>query len=372
MSDAQQVEAVPIEEGMATLTGAERWLADARAKVAALAASYSSPGEIEGPKDFKGAKDTRAGINRDIKELDAQRKAATRQMEDALRDFREGVKDVLEPLTDLEAEYKSAIDAYEERWQAQRREELRAEYEDFAPDLVPLVPFDRLLALRGCEPKKKWVAHSMGAEAAKAAMRAAVEAIGADERTLEASVDAEDLEDAKSDLFTTLDLGAAIRNAMARAEQRERVRRLEEERRRREEEQRRIEAEMAERRAQQERERREREEAARRAAALIEEADPAVTAHAAGGSVFVADNPAPAPVPYEPPEILQAPPAMSVGERAAVASGTPKAGEVPEYVFCGYGTRAQAEAFEVWCQAQGVGRRLKMPTGGTPWKLTRR
>jgi hypothetical protein len=45
---------------------------------------------------------------------------------------------------------------------------------------------------------------------------------------------------------------------------------------------------------------------------------------------------------------------------------------VPEYVFCAYGTRAQAEAFVAWCEAHGIARRVKMPTGGALWKLAKR
>ena len=376
MDEVEQVEATTIDAELGILSRSEMWLADARGRVAALAAQYPAPAEIETERAYKDAKANRAAARKDAKELDDERKRMTRDMDDALKRFRADVKDVLTPLTELDAAYKEALDAYEERWANERLAELSEEYEGYAPDLMPLVPMERLLALRGSERGKAWLARGTTLAAAKAAMLAAIDQVAADEQTLADSVDPEDLEAAKADLFTTLDLGSALRTARARADQRERVRRLEEERRRREEEQRRIEAEMAERRAQQERERQEREEAARRAAALVEEADPAVTAHAAGGSVFVADSPepAPAPMPYEPPAIIErpAPPAPDpMRAHIAESMGQPAPGQVPPYLMCCYGTAADAEAFKAWCAGRGVKPTVR-PTGGRIHRITAR
>lgn len=345
--EALQVEATTIDAELGILSRSEMWLADARGRVAALAAQYPAPAEIETERDYKDAKANRAAARKDAKELDDERKRMTRDMDDALKRFRADVKDVLTPLTELDAAYKEALDAYEERWAKARLVELSEEYEAYAPDLMPLVPMERLLALRGSERGKAWLARGTTLAAAKAAMLAAIDQVAADEQTLADSVDPEDLEAAKADLFTTLDLGSALRTARARADQRERVRRLEEERRRREEEQRRIEAEMAERRAQQERERQEREEAARRAA----EQEPA---------------PAPAPVPYEPPAIIErpAPPAPDpMLAHISESMGQPAPGQVPPYLMCCYGTAADAEAFKAFCALRGMKPTVR-PTGG--------
>ena len=374
MAEVHQVEATTIDAELGILSRSEMWLADARGRVAALAAQYPAPAEIETERAYKDAKANRTSVRKDASQLDAERKAMTREMDDALKRFRADVKDVLTPLTELDAAYKEALDAYEERWAKERLAELSEEYEGYAPDLMPLVPMERLLALRGSERGKAWLARGTTLAAAKASLCAAIDQVAADEQTLADSVDPEDLEAAKADLFTTLDLGSALRTARARADQRERVRRLEEERRRREEEQRRIEAEMAERRAQQERERQEREEAARRAAALIEEADPAVTAHAAGGTVFVADRPEPAPIPYEPPAIIErpAPPAPDpMRAHIAEAMGQPAPGQVPPYLMCCYGTAADAEAFKAWCAGRGIKATVR-PTGGRIHRITAR
>jgi hypothetical protein len=50
----------------------------------------------------------------------------------------------------------------------------------------------------------------------------------------------------------------------------------------------------------------------------------------------------------------------------------PDAGEVPPYVFCGYGTKAQAEAFRTFCETRGVARYTVVPSGGHQYKLSRR
>lgn len=368
MSDIQQVEATTIDAELGTLSRAEHWLADARGRVAALAAQYPAPAEIADERGYKDAKSNRASARKDAKQLDDERKAMTREMDDALKRFRSEVKDVLVPLTELDAAYKQALDEYEERWAQERLEELRATYEEYAPDLMPLVPMERLLALRGSERGKAWLARGTNIMAAKAALTAAIDQVASDEQTLAGSVDPEDLEAAKADLFTTLDLGAALRTARARAEQRERVRRLEEERRRREEEQRRIEAEMAERRRQQEEERRrleleriERErESQDELAALIEDADPAVTARAIGGSVFVADR---APAFYEPPAIIEQPAPDPMRSHIAEAMGQPAPGQVPPYLMCCYGRQADADAFKAFCEGRGMKATVR-PTGG--------
>ena len=335
MTETIDVAAEVIEDGLSPLSRAEQWLAGARGRVAELAAQYKVPETIADERAYKDAKASRASVRKDAAELDAERKAMTRAMDDALKRFRGDVKGVLEPLTDLDAAYRAALDEYEARWGAERRATLQEAYDEYAPDLVPLVPLDRLVARFGTEPKKGWLNRSTNVEAAKAGLRGAVDSIAAGEQTIEGAVGPEDLEAAKADYFSTLDLGQAIAGAQARAEQRERVRRLEEERRRREEEYERMRAEA------------ERLEALRRA----EEGQR---------------------IPYEPPAIIgrPAPEPPGIAEQVAIATNAPAPGAVPEYVFCGYGTAAQAEAFMEFCAREGVERRVKVPTRGRQYKLT--
>lgn len=311
MSEPIEVEATTIDEGISPLARSERWLADARDRVAELAAQYRVPDEITTDRAYKDAKAARASVRKDAAALDAERKAMTRELDDALKRFRSEVRGVLEPLTDLDEAYKAALGAYEEQWAAQRRLELLEAYEEYAPDLMPLVPLDRLIERWGSERGRAWLNRSTNVVAAQDALRAAIDQVAADERALQGTVDPEDLEAAKAELFHTLDLGAAMRAAQLRAEQRERVRALEEERRRREEEYRRIAA---------------------------EEPEP------------------------EPSPLLQ---------HVAETAGQPDAGEVPPFIMCCYGSRADADAFRLWCERRGVKATVR-PTGGAVHTIARK
>lgn len=366
----EKVEAAIIEEAISPLARSEQWLAQARARVTDLAAQYRVPEEILTDKDYKDAKASRTAVRKDAKELDDERKRMTREMDDALKRFRSDVNGVLEPLTELDAAYKEALDAYEERWGQQRRRDLEEAYEEYAPDLMELVPLDRLISRYGSERGKGWLNRSTNVEAAKADMRAAIDAIAQGEQTLERSVAEEDLEVAKAHFFSTLDLGQAIQTAQARADQRERVRRLEEERKAREEAYRRtLEAERAAKEA----------EAARKAEEERQRAEREA-----------ANKPAPEPreapkVPYEKPTLLSRdeaaaewaattpdmPVPNALREHIAGAMGQPDPGKVPPYLMCCYGTQADADAFRVWCQQRGVKATVK-PTGGRVYRITAR
>lgn len=355
MAETTKVDAEIIEEGISPLSKAELWLAEARGRVSELAAQYRVPEEIADEGAYRDAKASRAAVRKDAAELDAERKRMTREMDDALKRFRADVKGVLEPLTELDAAYRAALDEYEARWGAQRRAELQEAYDEYAPDLVPLVPLDRLVTRYGSERGKGWLMRSTNVEAAKAGLRGAIDSVAAGEQTLEAAVDPDDLEGAKADFFATLDLGRAITDAQARAAQRERVRRLEEERRAREE---------AARAA------REAAEAARAAqddqaptegqtAPQIAPQRPVDT-----GSV-VSREEAAALWEQTTPNM----PKPGIVEQVAIAMGTPAPGEIPEYVFCGYGDRAQAEYFVEFCRRNGIERFYKGQTHGRQYKL---
>lgn len=355
MAETTKVDAEIIEEGISPLSKAEQWLAGARDRVAELSAQYRVPEDIADERAYRDAKASRAAVRKDAAELDSERKRMTREMDDALKRFRTDVKGVLEPLTELDAAYRAALDDYEARWSAQRRAELQEAYDEYAPDLVPLVPLDRLITRYGSERGKGWIMRSTNVEAAKAGLRGAIDSVAAGEQTLEAAVDPEDLEGAKADFFATLDIGRAIADAQARAAQRERVRRLEKERRAREE---------AARAAQ---------EAAE--AARIERDDQAPTEghtapqnapqHPVNTGSVVSREEAAALWEQTTPNM----PKPSIVEQVAITMGTPGADEVPPYVFCGYGTRAQAEAFAEFCRLNGVRRFYKGQTHGRQYKL---
>ena len=344
MSDAEQVAAEVIEDAISPLSKAELWLAGARERVAGLAAWYHVPESIETDREFKDIKSARSSVRRDASELDAQRKAMTREMEDALKAFRADVKGVLEPLTDLDAAYKALIDDYDARWGADRRQELQEAYDEYAPDLVPLVPLDRLVARYGSDKGKVWLNRSTNIEAAKAGLRGAIDSIAQCEKTVEAAVDPDDAEAAKADYFATLDVGQAIANAQARSEQRERVRILEEERRRREEEYQRIMDAAPERQS----------------------PAPPIT----GEPQPVEPTTVVTPSELERMRAQTSPQAMR--DEIIANMAMPDPGRVPEYAVALYCDLRQANELVTFCQQHGITRYIKVPTHGRRYKLTAR
>lgn len=353
-----EAEAQIIDDGLTPISKAERWLATARETVAEKAAQYKPPETIEDGKQFADAKRARAACRRDAKELDDQRKAMTRQLEDALKEFRTQVKDVLTPLTDLDAEYKRLVDDYEAALKAQRLAELAEAYEDYAPDLGPLVSFDKLLERYGHERGKDWTLLGTNIEAAKEDLYKRVGDIAEAEATIDGlDLPADDAEATKAEYFRTLDLQAALNLARERREQRERVAQLEAERKAREEERRRREQEAEEARLAAEEERRRQRiaelEAAREAAkqqppAPIETGSVVTPAEFEALKAQTEGTPAPEPTAPVPMPSTPAP---------------------ASWVFAGYGNEAQKEAFIEFCQRAGIGRHAEVPTNGRDYVL---
>ena len=311
-----EVRPEPIEVDLTALSASEEWLAQANERAEQLAEQYR-PHDIVGEADYKASRKARADARKDIARIEAERKSMTDAIERAVRDFKDGAKLALEPLTGIDRGYAQKLREYEERWRTMRQVELEVEYEAIAPDLVPLVPFATMLARYGQDKGKAWLNRSTNVEAAKNMLADAVEAIAEGERTVDELVDDEDREATKARYFETLDLQATLAEARRAKEQRERVRRLEEERRAREERAR-LAREEAERRAAAEEAARAEAKRTARAAALeaeyageTEQEGPAA-GHDAHPANRMPTEPAPvppAPIPYAKPAIIPAPPA---------------------------------------------------------------
>lgn len=378
MSEVIELEAEPIEEGIEPLQGLRLTLSELAQRANALAAEYA-PRYIEGEEDYAQSKRERSGLRkaRDLIQLDF--KAVVDPIRDMLAEADSQRRAALAEVDAKEAAYASEVKGYEERWKSARRAALAEEYADFAPDLVPLVPFAALMDRYGRDKGAQWDARSMTEAKAADLMRKAVEQVAEAERTIEAMVAPEDREAVKAGFFASLDLQRALTDAAQRAEQRERVRRLEEERRAREEEARR-QAEEAER---------QRQEAEKVAQAAREAAEAALAAQTAqvptiehNGPQIGSERPSGLVTHMTPAEYVAECEAMGtpvtestrqrlLGEMATLA-GMPKENETPAYVFAGYGTKAQAEAFVEWCDRAGVRRRTKLPTNGKQYKLSAR
>lgn len=215
-----------------TTSGADRWLAERRDRVAAIAEEYATAQDaLSTADDYRQAKRTRAALRKEIAAIDAERKAMTRDVEEAVRRFRDGARDVLAPLSDLDARYRALVEGYEEAVVGRRRMDMAEAYRDMAPALAGLVPFGRLCDAFAEEGR--WFRFSTKDQAAMEDMEARVSAIAEGERTVRAMPWAsdEDRDAAVSRFFEVLDVGRAVADVQAEAERRARVRELEEARR---------------------------------------------------------------------------------------------------------------------------------------------
>lgn len=361
MSETIEVEATTLDNELAQTSDLDQLVADITMRAAHLAGEYM-PVEIMDEDAYRQSKRDRSAARKDIAELKGAYDQRMRAIKDAIKDADARIKAALEPLALIDGGYKREVDAYEARWKSQRLAGLAEAYADYAPDLVALVPFDRLRARFGNEKGKQWDARSLTDMQAEAAMQQAVQVIANDERTIDSTpYDEQDKAALKADYFQTLDLSGSLRRTQEAKDQRERVARLE-------------------------RERKEREELARRIAEQRQ-----AEQEAAQQAMPLGPEQAPEPQPAPPKPIIDTHTQMTADEyqaelaamgtpltskqtivqSAAVRAGSPAPGEaIPDYVFCGYGNAAQAEAFIDFCNRAGVRRRVKTLTHGLAYKLS--
>jgi len=315
-----------IETDMAPLSGADKWLTKARKRVAETAAQFNAY-EINDSSTLAQAKRERASIRRDIEEIDNDRKTMTRVIDDAVKRFRADTKDVLRPLTQLDAEYKAQIDAYGERRIQRKMQELNETYVELAPFMAtpsddgrPLVTFDRIVETYGMGQRgKKWALAGTSVEDARNQLIEALKEIQESEAVITSTVAPEDVDVARSIYFDTLDLTATLREVENRKRQRQRLEALEADRRA-----------MAEYEAMRNDDERD----------VADSAEPEPT-----------PEPTPMPTPEPAPE-----PVVARDEG--------------QWVFAGYGTKSQADKFIAWCELHGVTRKVAQPTNGYDYRLS--
>lgn len=215
------------------LAAADKFLSSAVALIAKREkAGDLIPYEVTSEELYAQAKRDRASIRQDIAALDAERKSLTKAIDDVLASFKARSKTTLAPLSETEQHLKEQINAWDLGRQARRRAHLEEFYEDFAPDLVPLVPFEKLEEVYSCaDPKRKWYLKSTGDKAAEESLEAAVKEIADKEQSIGLlPYSAEVKKEVKQLFFSTLDLAEAIRQVQKAQEQREHLEALERER----------------------------------------------------------------------------------------------------------------------------------------------
>lgn len=328
----EEVEATIIEADVLPLSGADKWLAETREKVQRVADGHHAY-EISDSKELAQAKRERTEIRRDITDIDNERKALTRALDDAVKRFRTDVKDVLKPLTELDEAYKAEIDAYADRKVAEKRAMLEETFRECAPlmaepseDGRALVRFDTILERYGMgQLGDKWLNASTNIQKAKQQLIQALQQIQENEAIIRDTVAPDDVDVARAIYFDTLDMGGAIAEANNRARQRKRLEELERQR--------------------QEIEEWERQQRSR----VMPEPIPAPVAEAKPEPIPEPAPVAPTPIPASAPEI---PPVAT-----------------DSWVFVGYCTESQAKAFTEWCAQNGITRFKAMPTNGRNFQL---
>lgn len=239
----EEVDAKVVDNDVQILGEAGRWLAETAQTVAAKVTQYEVY-PIETYEQYKQAKKDRAAVRRDKAELDAQRMSMTRTVEDAIKQFKSDVKNVLDPLVTIDEGIKGELDAFEEMERQRKRAELQQAFEDAAPDIAipmsddrPLVSLDKVIEVFGQGTLgKKWMLFSTPEAVAEEQLMAALALIADGERTIDETVQEEDRAAVKAAYFSTLDIQAALTEARNIKAQRERLAALEAERKAREEE----------------------------------------------------------------------------------------------------------------------------------------
>jgi hypothetical protein len=223
----QEVEAEVID-APAMLSGADRWLATERARVAEIAKEYQ-PHQIDSYEDHDQSKRDRAAARKAIKRVEDERRAQVGAIKDAVRDFEGQVRDLLKPLSEIDEGYREAIESFERTDADTRNQKLEAWYQETQGDVARLVPFATLWARYATQ--YKWANYSKKYAAQQAEVQQAVAEMEHDLATIESLANTpQERADVKSEYLRTLDLSAALRSAADAAERRERMARVERER----------------------------------------------------------------------------------------------------------------------------------------------
>lgn len=348
--------ATVIDNELTSLSDMDMWLSEQSTKVESVLKDFA-PHTIVDASDYKQSKRERTAARKAIAEIEEARKAKTKAVKEAVRDFETKVRDLLEPLSSIDANYKAEIELWEEQAYKQKLSYAREAYEDMAPALVDLVPFERI-----CDKYSKdegWDKLTVTDEKVRLSVEGHISQIANDEKTIAAmGLDDDETAALKADYFSCLDLGDAMRRSTERRQQRERVAALEAERKAREEERARLEAENAAR------------EAAQAEQTQQGEQIPESVANPAQNAPQQATAPAPKPMDtgsVMTPEQYEA----ITGEVPNVAvAPAPQAPQTQsQWAFCGYCTQAQASELQEFCARIGISRIKTFNTHGKQYIL---
>lgn len=226
-SDVQEVTPEVID-APEVISGADRWLAEQRAKVAEIAKEYV-PHEITSGDDYRDSKRARTQARKAIKAVEDARRQQVGAIKDAVRDFEAQVRDLLAPLSGVDADYKAALAEWERLTIDSRTQEVAAWYAETQGDVARLVPFDTVW--QRYAHSEKWDLYGANLVQIEQDIAGVVESIERDMQTLDSAPYAdEDKAAVKSEYLRTLDLSGALRSADEARKRRERMAEVERQR----------------------------------------------------------------------------------------------------------------------------------------------
>ena len=162
------------------------------------------------------AKTSRTEVNRVAKAIAAERIRVEKAYMAPFQGFKDRCQVLEGRLKATSADLKRVVDAGEEKRRAQRRIDLQAAYEELAPLLVPVVPLDALM-----DPS--WLNKSCSLPKATGELADKLSDIASGWDTIKETVEEDHLPLAERSFFSTLDVGAALREVKGAQDAAERI-----------------------------------------------------------------------------------------------------------------------------------------------------
>ena len=187
-------------------------------RVRAVVADYEGAVyDLASADAVREAKRDRSYLNGLKKEIEERRKAVKREYSKPLDAFEKRCKQITAIIDEAADGIKAQLDRAEEERKARAYAKLQEHYEGFAELLAPVVPYERLH-----EPQ--WLNKTFGEVKAYEALEAKVSKLAGDWEMLKSQFEGEPFyAEAERELFTTLDLGAALAAARKAAEENARI-----------------------------------------------------------------------------------------------------------------------------------------------------
>lgn len=221
MEDVTEVtsEVIDVPE---VISGADRWLAEQRARVAEAAAEYV-PHEITSAEDYRESKRARTQARKAMREVEDARRAQVGAIKDAVRDFEARVRDLLAPLAGVDDAYKQALAEWERTCVDSRTQEVAAWYAETQGDVAAMVPFETVWARYA--HAEKWDLYGSNLVAIEGEVAEIAEHVIPHYLDMIAGMgyEPQDAEALRAEYLRTLDFDGSCRRIQALREQRDRM-----------------------------------------------------------------------------------------------------------------------------------------------------